>query len=80
MGLSGTLMLCNHSPNLERYYEPGKECITFETLEDCAEKEKWCLSHESERARIACNYRDRTLKEHLWQLRFTELFDQLGLS
>jgi len=80
MGLSGTLMLCEHSPNLERYYEPGRECVTFETLEDCAEKALWYLSHESERARIARNYYERTLREHMWEHRFTDLFRQMGMT
>jgi hypothetical protein len=80
MGLSGTLMLCEHSPNLERYYEPGRECITFEALEDCAEKALWYLSHESERMRIVTRYYERTLREHMWEHRFADLFKQMGLS
>jgi Glycosyl transferases group 1 len=80
MGLSGTLMLCEHSPNLERYYEPGQECVTFETVEDCAEKALWYLSHEAERARIARRYFERTLREHMWEHRFTELFKQMGIG
>lgn len=80
MGLSGTLMLCEHSPNLEHYYEPDRECVTFESLEDCAEKALWYLSHESERARIARRYYDRTVREHMWTHRFTELFRQMGLT
>lgn len=80
MGLSGTLVLCEHSPNLERYYEPGKECITFESLEDCAEKAKWYLNHEDERLRIVGNHQRRTLKEHTWQHRFRDLFHQTGLT
>lgn len=80
MGRSGTLMLCEHSPNLERYYEPGRECITFAGLEDCAEKALWYLSHETERARIARNYQERTAREHTWQYRFRTLFQQLGLA
>jgi len=80
MGLSGTLMLCEHSPNLEHYYEPGQECITFESLEDCAEKARWYLAHETERAQIAINYRNRTLKEHLWKHRFLDLFKQMNLT
>lgn len=79
MGLSGTLMLCEHSSNLERYYEPGRECVTFESLEDCAEKAIWYLSHESERARIAARYCQRTLREHMWEHRFAELFRQMGV-
>lgn len=80
MGLSGTLMLCEHSPSLEQYYEPGSECITFDSIEDCAEKALWYLAHENERASIAERYRDRTLREHLWTHRFTELFRQMGIS
>jgi len=80
MGASGTLMLCEHSPNLERYYVPGRECVTFENLADCAEKALWYLAHESERFRIARNYRERTLREHTWQQRFRDLFEQIGLA
>jgi spore maturation protein CgeB len=78
MGLSGTLMLCEPSPHLERYYVAGKECVTFDSLEDCADKARWYLAHEEERARIATAYRERTLKEHLWQERFVSLFRQMG--
>jgi Glycosyl transferases group 1 len=80
MGLSGTLMLCEHSPNLERYYEPSRECVTFETLEDCVEKAGWYLSHEFERARIARRYYERTLGEHMWEQRFTDLFRQMRIT
>ena len=79
MGLSGTLMLCEHSPYLERY-DPGRECITFESLEDCAEKAQWYLSHESERVRIVTRYYERTLREHMWEHRFDALFREMGLN
>ncbi len=80
MGGSGTLLLCDHSPALERYYEPGRECVTFSGLEDCAEKARWYLAHEAERVRIAAHYRRRTLREHTWQRRFQDLFEAAGLS
>lgn len=79
MGLSGTLMLCQLSPNLERYYEPGKEFVAFDGLEDCVEKAKYYLRREAERAKIAAAYYERTLAEHLWQHRFQQLFNQVGL-
>ncbi len=78
MGLSGTLMLCELSPNLERYYDPGREFVAFENLEDCAEKARFYLRNETERARIARRYRDRTLAEHLWEHRFAQLFREIG--
>jgi len=80
MGLSGTLMLCEHSPNLERYYEPGKECITFSSLEECSDKARWYCTHEKERLQITLNYRNRTAQEHMWRHRFISLFAQFGLK
>src|SRR6266545_2907316 len=59
-GLSGTMPICRRSPNLEMYYEPGKELVAFEDLDDCVDKVKFYLAHESERARIARAYHDRT--------------------
>ncbi len=79
MGMSGTLMLCPRAPNLERYYEPGKEFVPFDDLDDCVAKAKFYLKHERERAGIARAYHDRTQAEHLWQHRFTKLFQDIGL-
>lgn len=78
-GLSGTMMICRQSPNLERYYEPGKEFVPFETLDDCVDKVKFYLQHESERARIAQAYHDRTRAEHMWTHRFQNMFKEIGL-
>jgi spore maturation protein CgeB len=79
-GLSGTLMVCRQSPNLELYYEPGKEFVPFDDLDDCVEKVRWYLEHESERARIAAAYRDRTRAEHMWTHRFEKMFYDIGLK
>lgn len=80
MGLSGTLMLCDDHPEIARYYEPGKEYVTFRGLEDCAEKARHYLSNETERARIARAYYERTRNEHTWQHRFNKLFQDMGLN
>lgn len=80
MGLSGTMMLCQLSPNLERYYEPGIEFVPFGDLEDCADKAKYYLRHENERQKIATAYYKRTHGEHLWQHRFAQLFKEVGLA
>jgi spore maturation protein CgeB len=79
MGLSGTLMLCDSHPELAHYYEPGREFVPFCDLDDCAEQARWYLAHESERARIATAYHDRTKAEHLWRHRFDRLFRDVGL-
>jgi len=79
-GLSGTLMVCRQSPDLELYYEPGKEFVPFHDLDDCVEKVKFYLQHESERARIAKAYYDRTRTEHMWTHRFHKMFGDIGLG
>ncbi len=80
MGLSGTLMLCQHSPYLECYYEPNREFVSFHDLDDCAQKARYYLAHETERARIAKSYHDRTKAEHMWQHRFAKLFRDIDLQ
>jgi hypothetical protein len=79
-GLSGTLMVCRLSPNLERYYEPGREFVPFDDLDDCVDKVKFYLKHESERVRIAKAYYERTRAEHMWSHRFQKMFEDVGLG
>lgn len=79
MGLSGTMVLCEYTPLLHRYYEPEQELVTFRGLEDCADKARWYLAHESEQRRVAQLYRKRTLHEHMWEHRFRDLFLQMGM-
>lgn len=79
MGLSGTVMLCEHAPHLEEYYEPGLECLTFDGFDDCEEQVRRLLADEPLRARIAAAYMRRTAGEHLWTHRFQQLFRDVGL-
>ncbi len=80
MGMSGTMMLSQRSPDIERFYEPGKEFVAYESVEDCADKARFYLRNETERARIADAYFRRTRAEHLWEHRFEQLFRETGLS
>jgi spore maturation protein CgeB len=80
MGLSGTLMLAHHAPFLDSYYEPGKEFVPFETIEECVEKAKYYLQHERERQQIAEAYARRTQAEHLWEHRIQKVLAGAGLS
>jgi len=80
MGLSGTLMLAHRAPYLDTYYEPGKEYIPFESLEECAELARYYLRHEPARARIAEAYARRTEAEHLWRYRIKYVLDAAGIG
>ena len=73
-------MLYLHTPNLKRYYKPGSECVTSETLENFAEKASWYLAHEAKRVRIARSYVKHTSRGHMWDHRFRDLFGLMGCS
>src|SRR6201999_3986499 len=60
MGMSGTMMLSQRSPDIENFYEPGKEFIAYDSIEDCADKARFYLKNEAERSRIAEAYYRRT--------------------
>jgi len=71
-------MLCDDHPEITQYYEPGKEFVAFNGLDECADKARYYLTHEPERARIASAYFERTRAEHLWQHRFRHLLSDMG--
>ncbi|HVS70077.1 MAG TPA: glycosyltransferase [Phycisphaerae bacterium] len=79
MGLSRTLMLAHGAPELDRYYEPGKEYVPFETLEEAAEKAGFYVRNEGARREIAEAYARRTQGEHLWSQRLTGLLKEAAL-
>jgi spore maturation protein CgeB len=79
MGYARTLMLCEAAPDLDAYYVDGKELVTFSTLDEAVDKARFYRRNESARAAIANQYRERTLREHLWTHRFQAMFDAMGI-
>lgn len=77
MGLSGTLMLSHTAPYLDEYYEPNKEYVPFETLDECLEKAQYYLGHENERRKIAQAYAKRTISDHMWEDRIKSILSVL---
>jgi spore maturation protein CgeB len=80
LGLSGSLVLCDRNPALEEFYERGREYEDFESSEECIDKAKYYLGHETDRAHIGKAYYERTRKEHLWAHRYRKLFSEIGLK
>lgn len=80
MGLSGTLMLAQRAPFLDSYYEPEREYVPFETLEECAEKASFYLRNEAARLKIAQAYARRTSAEHMWSHRIQAVLRAAGLQ
>ena len=79
MGLSGTLMLAQENPLLNQYYEPYKEYVPFETLEDCVAKVKFYLKNESARIAIADAYAKRSAAKHMWKHRIEHVLRETNI-
>jgi len=75
----GGFILTHRAEDLDRYYEDGREIVCFETVHEMIEKIHYYLSHDAERAAIAAAGYKRTLREHTYVHRFTDVFKHLQL-
>jgi spore maturation protein CgeB len=76
----GGFLLTGMAENLGEYFEIGKEVVCFDDRHDLIEKVRYYLKHEDERAVIAKAGYKRTLREHTYAHRFSEIFDRIGVS
>ena len=75
----GGFLLTSPVEDLDRYYEPEREISLFASDRELVEKIRYYLDHEDERAAIARAGYERTVREHTYVHRFTDIFGCLGL-
>ena len=63
------VMIDNSRPEINDYFENGKEIVVFENANDLKEKIIYYLEHEEEREAIAHNGYVRTMVENTWKQR-----------
>ena len=76
--MSGGLYLTEAYEELERFYEVGKEIVTYSDAEDLVEKVRWLLSNPGEAEAIRQAGRRRALSGHTWGMRFDRVFGVIG--
>ena len=76
LGYGGFLMT-ERAENIEKFYVPGKEIVSFETIDELAQSVKYFLAHPEERDRIARAGHARTALEHTYDHRFAELLERV---
>jgi len=74
----GGMQLTGRAEGLEAYFEPDKEIVVFESEADLVEKARYYLAHEEARRAIADAGHMRALRDHTYELRFTEIFRTIG--
>ena len=56
---AGGFLLSNYQPELVEYFEPGVECVVYDSLEDAYAKAMYYLTHEDERREIAARGKEK---------------------
>jgi hypothetical protein len=72
---SGAMLLTDDKPNLKDLFEIGSEIVAYRDADDCLAKVRHYLAHEDERSQIARAGQARTLAEHTFQNRMSELIN-----
>ncbi len=73
----GSLLVTDHKINLGQLFEPDKEVVAYRSPQECIEKIRYYLDHETERVALARAGQQRTLREHTYYHRMQQLLDIL---
>ena len=77
--MSGGFYLTQYHPELEQWFEIGKEIECYRDMDDMVEKIRYYLSHPDKADEIRNAGYERATKEHTWVHRFRMAFKELGL-
>jgi spore maturation protein CgeB len=69
----GALLVTDAKRNLANLFEPGRELVAYEDEDDLVDKLRHFAEHDDERRHIATAGQERTLREHTYANRMTEL-------
>lgn len=69
----GSCVLTDWKANLSELFEPDSEIMTYRDADECVEKAKYLLTHESERRSIAAAGQRRTLRDHTFDHRAAQI-------
>jgi len=76
----GGFVLSHSGPEIDRYYEPGVEIVTFDSQEELGEAINYYLGADEERRRIAEAGQARAHRDHTFARRLGQLLEIVGLA
>lgn len=77
--MSGGLYLTEAHPELNCFFRPGEEILTYSGIDELVSQIKYYLAHPAEAQSIRIKGYERSLREHTWEARFSKIFSLLGL-
>ena len=77
--MSGGIQIVKRINEIENYFEPNNEILTYDSTEELYEKLNYYLHPDREKLRniIKLNARKRSINEHTWENRFRVIFNEL---
>lgn len=77
MGVGG-FMLTNFQPEIEEFFDIGKNIEVYHSIEECKDKVDYYLKHDEVRQRIALNGYELVSREHNTHKRLDYMLDKIG--
>jgi spore maturation protein CgeB len=71
----GSLLVTKHTKEIAEFFIPNEEIVTYQDVNDAAEKIKYYLTHDYECEKIAHRGYERVLKDHTWEKRLSDIFE-----
>lgn len=78
--MSGAFYLVEQFDELDEFFTPDREIVTFRDGTELVDKARYYLAHESEREKIRTAGLARARAEHTWHERFKMVFREMGLN
>lgn len=78
--MSGGLYVTESCAELEKFFRPGGEVITYEGFDDLVAKIRYLLAHPEEAEQIRRAGFERARSEHTWEMRLEKVFRLMGVT
>jgi hypothetical protein len=77
--MSGGFYVTQYNPELEEFYDIGREIVCYESPDDLVDKIRYYLEHPQEIEEIRRAGLRRARQEHTWVERFRQAFSAMGI-
>jgi spore maturation protein CgeB len=74
---SGIMQICDNRRGVSDFFEPGKEIILYDSVEECRDRVDYFLAHDKERLAIAEAGHKRARSDHSFDSRIQSMFELL---
>jgi spore maturation protein CgeB len=78
--MSGAFYLVEYTREIEEFFVPGEEIVCFTSKRELVDLVRHYLAHPQEAELIRLAGHERAVREHTWQKRLRDAFEEMGLG